>query len=76
MTTIAGETASLIVTRVILDAEVGSAIREETMDLSSSLSSFVVDEALVGADPELRRVLVLLRSLDPPQGWLVSGAIY
>jgi hypothetical protein len=33
-------------------------------------------EAIIRADPELMRVLVLLRSLNLPQGWLVSGAIY
>lgn len=33
-------------------------------------------EAIIRADPELMRVLILLRSLDLPQGWLVSGAIY
>lgn len=33
-------------------------------------------EAIIRADPELMRVLELLRRLDLPQGWLVAGAIY
>jgi hypothetical protein len=33
-------------------------------------------EAIIRADPDLMRVLDLLRRLDLPQGWLVAGAIY
>jgi uncharacterized protein len=33
-------------------------------------------EAVIRDDPDLMRVLVLLRWLDLPQGWLVAGAVY